>query len=100
MGGYSSPSVLPPAGAASVTMVNQGRNPNAHLHAASGSFYVGLQKGTVCVSFFGDGPGLFGQKAALWMASCRSQFAPNPNVKCLSLLTPSFTLLRWQAAPA
>lgn len=46
-GGYSSPSFLPPAWPVSLTLADQRRKHNAHIHAASGSFYVRVQKATV-----------------------------------------------------
>lgn len=46
-GGYNSPSFLPPAQPAFLIIADQWRKHNARIHAASGSFYVGVQKGQV-----------------------------------------------------
>lgn len=92
---------------ASLIIADHWRKHNAHIHAASGSFYVGLQKGTVYARWPRASASL--EMALDYLAQrkrCgrRAVRVNLPQIQtanvCPFLLTQKFTRLRWQAAPA
>lgn len=76
-----------------LTTAGQWRKHNVHIHAASGSFHVRVQKRTVCsltmrIWVFGNGSGLF-RELCCWRRAVRVNLPQIQMRKCLSLLTPS-----------